>query len=57
MGFGFGHVTFEMRVRNSNGAIEEAAGYTHLGFRRCIYIYMYVSELSAYRWTLKTWDR
>lgn len=40
MGFGFGYVIFEMRVRNLNGVIEEVAGYIYLGFRRYIYIYV-----------------
>lgn len=57
MGFGFGYVIFEMRVRNLNGVIEEVAGYIYLGFRRYIYIYMYVLELFVYRWILKIWDR
>ena len=39
LGFGFGHVKFEMPVRYSGGAIEEAAGYIHLGFRRYIYVH------------------
>lgn len=34
VGFGFRHAKFEMPVQYSGGTLEEAAGYTHLGFRR-----------------------
>lgn len=33
LGFGFRHVKFEVPVRHSGGTLE-AAGYTHLGFRK-----------------------